>query len=93
MKKIIAILTILFLVNSVYAQDVTNQTTTTTPYSIVLPPAASSLKGVYDFLVSINPIILIVLGIVLILASHLGKFVGIVLIIIALIHLFFLFFH
>jgi hypothetical protein len=92
MKKIIAVLTILFLVNSVYAQNVTNQTTSTTS-SIVLPPAASTLKGVYDFLVNINPVILIVLGVVLILASHLGKFVGIVLIIIALIHFFFLFFH
>jgi hypothetical protein len=92
MKKLIAILAVLLLVNSVYAQNVTNETTTTT-YSIVLPPATSTLTGIYNFLVSINPVILIILGVVLILASHLGKFVGIVLIIIALIHFFFMFFH
>lgn len=82
---------ILLFVNTVFAQNETNVTTTTTTSSfpISLP---TSLSGIYAFLISINPILLIILGVILILVSKLSKFVGIVLIIIALIHFFFLFF-
>jgi len=85
LKQSIALFAILLFVNVVYAQNITNTTTTTTPSPL------SGLKDVYTFLLSINPILLLVLGVVLILASKLAKFVGIVLIIIALIHLLFMF--
>ncbi len=85
---------ILLFANVVFAQNETNITTTTStiafPFPIGLP---TNLTGVYSFLTSINPILLIIFGIVLIFASTLAKYVGIVLIIIALIHLFLLFFH
>lgn len=95
MKQFIALAMILLFANAVFAQNETNITTTTTstisfPFTIGLP---TNLAGIYSFLTSINPILLIILGIVLIFASTLAKYVGIVLIIIAIIHLFFLFFH
>jgi hypothetical protein len=73
----------LLLVNVAVAQNATNQTTT-----FKIP---TSLKGVYSFLVSANPVLLIIFGLILIFVSKLAKFVGIVLIIIAVIHLLFLF--
>jgi glucan phosphoethanolaminetransferase (alkaline phosphatase superfamily) len=88
MKKLISLLAILLFVNIAFAQNATNSTNQTTG-----SPIPTSLTGVYNFLVSINPIILIILGVVLVLVSKLAKFVGIVLIISALIHLFFLFYH
>lgn len=94
-KQIIALVMILLFANAVFAQNETNITTTTTstiafPFPIGLP---ANLAGIYSFLTSINPVLLIIFGIVLILASTLAKYVGIVLIIIAIIYLFFLFFH
>jgi hypothetical protein len=92
-KQIIALAMILLFANAVFAQNETNITTTSTiafPFHIGLP---ASLAGIYSFLTSINPILLIIFGIVLILASTLAKYVGIVLIIIAIVSLFFLFFH
>lgn len=88
MKKIIAILFILLFVNSAYAQNVTNQTTTSTTTTT---PFLPTLTGIYSFFVSINPYLLIILGVVLVLASKLARFVGIVLIIFALIHILFMF--
>jgi hypothetical protein len=95
MKQIIALMMILLFANAVFAQNETNVTTTTTstitfPFPIGIP---TSLSGIYSFLTSINPVLLIIFGIVLIFASTLAKYVGIVLIIIAIIHFFFLFFH
>jgi len=95
MKQIIALMMVLLFVNAVFAQNETNVTTTTTstitfPFPIGIP---TSLSGIYSFLISVNPILLIIFGVILILASTLAKYVGIVLIIIAVIHLFFLFFH
>ena len=58
------------------------------------PPNCSCYSlpySIYSFLVSVNPILLIILGVVLVLVSKLAKFVGVVLIIIAIIHLIFLF--
>jgi eight-cysteine-cluster-containing protein len=62
-----------------------NVTTTTLP---TISPIITLLKGIYGFLMSLNPIILLILGIILILISKLARFVGIVLIILALIYLF-----
>ena len=45
------------------------------------------LKTIYQFLISGNPFILIVLGIILFFAGKLAKVVGIVIIILGLIHL------
>jgi len=45
------------------------------------------LKTIYEFLISGNPFILIVLGIILFFAGKLAKVVGIVIIILGLIHL------
>jgi hypothetical protein len=91
MKKLIFVaIAFLFLISFVTAENVTNQTTTTTTKG---PSAISTAKGVYNFLISINPILLLILGIILILASELSRFVGIVLIIFALIHLLILFFR
>ena len=91
MKQLIALLAVLLLVNAVYAQELNTTTTTTTTTTTSPFQLPTSLSGVYSFLVSINPILLVILGVALILFSKLAKFVGIVLIIIALIHLFFMF--
>jgi len=56
-------------------------------------PIVSMLKVVYNYLISFNPILLIILGIILIVVSKLAKIVGIILIIVALIHLILLFLH
>jgi hypothetical protein len=90
MRKLIPVFIVLLLISSAYAQSITTDTTsttTTTGYGIQLPATGSTLKGVYDFLVSFNPVILIVLGVILLVAGKFAKFVGIVLIIIAVIHL------
>src|SRR3972149_2201662 len=63
-----------------------NQTVVTPepkPFSLT-----GTLKGVYNFLVQANPIFLLVLGVVLIIVSKFAKWVGIILIIFALINLF-----
>lgn len=65
-----------------------NVTTTTLPTTL---PIITLLKGIYGFLMSFNPIILLILGIILILVAKLAKFVGVILIILALIHLFLIF--
>jgi hypothetical protein len=53
-----------------------------------VPSSASSiLKAIYDFLVSANPFILIILGVVIFFAGKLAKFVGIILVILGIIHL------
>ena len=90
MKKILFLLTILLVANAVYAQNLTNTTNQTSTQTTTFP-FSGSLKGIYSFLTSVNPILLIILGIVLLLVGKLAKFVGIVLIIIAIIHLLFLF--
>lgn len=51
------------------------------------------LASAYDFLASFNPIVLLILGVILILAAKLSKFVGIILIILALIGFLLLFLH
>lgn len=77
-------------------QDQTPFSTTTVP-SVTTTTAPSSVSGivmgVYSFLASFNPILLLILGVILILAAKLAKFVGIVLIILALIGLLLFFFH
>jgi hypothetical protein len=88
MKKIISLLMILLFVNSVYAQSATNATNQTTTSTSSFTP---DLKGIYAFLVSVNPYLLIILGVILVLVSKLARFVGIILIIFALIHILFLF--
>lgn len=88
MKRIFSILfMILFFSTLVNAQSITNTTTTTSS------PVVTTLKSAYNFLISINPLLLIILGIILLLVSKLSKFVGIILIIIALIHLFLILIH
>jgi len=87
MKRIITVLLILLLVNVVYAQNETNVTSTTIKSNFQFP----NLKGVSSFLLSINPILMIIFGIILIISAKLAKFVGIVLIIIAVIHILILF--
>lgn len=47
----------------------------------------NTLKGVFSFLTSINPFILLIFGIILVIVSKLAKFVGIILIIFAIIYL------
>ncbi len=68
------------------AQDVaaTSTSTTTTTLTSLLNP----VKGVYNFVVSASPLILLVLGIILIVASKLAQIIGIVLVIFALIQIF-----
>lgn len=93
MKKILVIAFVLLaFTTSVYAQNATNITTTTSSTSAFpFPTIPPSLTGIYSFLISINPILLMILGVILILVSKLSKFVGIVLIIIAIIHFLFMF--
>jgi len=50
-----------------------------------------TVKGVYNSLTSLNPLILLIFGIILILVAKLAKFIGIILIIFALIYLFLVF--
>jgi len=56
-------------------------------------PIVSMLKGIFNFLISFNPIILLILGIILVVVAKMARIVGIVLIIFALIQLLLLFFH
>jgi len=89
-KLIFTILVFLLLISLATAENITNQTTTTT--TIAKPPIVSTLKGIYNFLMSFNPILLLILGLILIVAAKAAKIVGIILIIVALIHLFVLLF-
>lgn len=96
-KKIFMMLAIVFLlaeffVNISFAQ--TNETTTTTSApGISLPQIPTSLKDVYNFFASINPFLLLIFGVVLLVMSHLGKYVAIVLIIFAIIQIVVLLLH
>ena len=81
----IAILLISPFANVAFAQNATNTTSTT------FPNLPFNLSGIYPFLISVNPVLLIILGVVLLIFSKLAKFVGIVLIIIAILHFLFLF--
>lgn len=87
-----AILLAEFFANISFAQ--TNETTTTTSApGISLPQIPTSLKDVYNLFASINPFLLLIFGVVLLVMSHLGKYVAIVLIIFAIIQIFILIFH
>jgi eight-cysteine-cluster-containing protein len=55
-------------------------------------PTTSKLKVAFGFLTSVNPFIFLILGVLLIIAAKLAKFVGIVLIILGLVSLLFWFF-
>jgi eight-cysteine-cluster-containing protein len=55
------------------------------------PSITITVKGVYNSLTSLNPLILLIFGIILILVAKLAKFIGIILIIFALIYLFLVF--
>ena len=83
MKEIFILLVISILSALVFAQDVTNITTTTTTLPALLDP----IKDAYAFIVSANPFILLVLGIVLIAASKLAHVIGIILIIFAIVQI------
>ena len=50
-------------------------------------PSSSILTPIYTFLMSLNPFILIILGLVVFFVGKLAKFVGIVLVILGAIHL------
>jgi len=50
-------------------------------------PGSSILTPIYTFLISLNPFILIILGLVVFFVGKLAKFVGIVLVILGAIHL------
>lgn len=87
MKKILFVALVLLLVPGLVFAQATNETTTTKPTTPQIPDA---LKGFYNFLVEVNPILLLILGGVLIVVSKFAKWVGVILIIIAVIHLIFL---
>jgi hypothetical protein len=87
MKKILFVALVLLLVPGLVLAQATNETTTTKPSPPKIPDA---LKGFYNFLVEANPILLLILGGVLIVVSKFAKWVGVILIIIAVIHLIFL---
>jgi hypothetical protein len=63
------------------------QETTTTTGTISFPKIPTTLKDVYNLFTSINPFLLLIVGIVLLVLSHLGKYIAIVLIIFALIQI------
>lgn len=63
------------------------------PTTTTISSLMDKVKGIYNFLISFNPIVLLILGVILILAAKLAKFVGIILIIIALIGLLLILFH
>ncbi len=69
----------------VFAQE--SNETVNVPKNETSIPFIGTLRGVYDFLVQVNPILLLVFGGVLVLVSKFARWVGIILIIIALIHL------
>jgi hypothetical protein len=56
-------------------------------YQIPTTPSSSILNPIYSFLVSVNPFILIILGVVVFLAGKLAKFVGVVLVMLGLVDL------
>jgi inhibitor of cysteine peptidase len=68
----------------------TTTTAVTTTTTVVTPSIITTAKNIYNFLTSINPILLLVLGTILIFVSKLARFIGIVLIIFALICFFFI---
>jgi hypothetical protein len=95
MKKLILFFAVLlFLPAIIFAQA--NETTTTTSTGTPLPSfpyGVSSLKDVYNFFSSINPFLLLIVGVILLVLSHLGKYIAIVLIIFALIQIILLLIH
>ena len=97
-KKIFTTLAIVFLlaeffVNISFAQTSETTTTTTTTPGISLPQIPTSLKDVYNFFASINPFLLLIFGVVLLVMSHLGKYVAIILIVFAIIQIVVLLLH
>ena len=94
MKKLILFFAVLlFLPAIIFAQA--NETTTTTTGTPLpsFPYGVSSLKDVYNFFSSINPFLLLIVGVILLVLSHLGKYIAIVLIIFALIQIILLLIH
>ena len=85
-KAIILLIPILLLLPITIAADA-NQTNTSTTIQQPTSSVISTLKWIYDFLISINPILLLILGIILLLASKFARFVAIILIIVAVIHI------
>lgn len=100
-KKLIAMAALLFLlseffVNFAFAQTngtTTSMTTTTTTPAISLPQVPASLKDVYNLFSSINPFFLLVIGLVLLVLSHLGKYIAVILIVFAVIQIILLLIH
>ncbi|HLC39943.1 MAG TPA: hypothetical protein VJJ76_03665 [archaeon] len=98
MKKNLATFTILmflFLPAIIFAQANETITTTSTTSSTgtplpSFPYGITSLKDIYNFSSSINPFVLLILGIILFVVAHLSKYVAIILIIFAVIQIIFL---
>lgn len=86
MKKAIGLLTFLLFANAIFVPVLAQNETGPSITDNIL----SFLKGVFVLLITINPIILLVLGVILIIASKFANIVGIVLIIVAIIHIFLL---
>ena len=91
-KKIISILAILFLFTQFFVNLSSAQTTTNTVTTTQTPAASplgswGTLKDLYNFFSSINPFVLLIFGIILLVVSHLGKYVAAALIIFAVIQI------
>jgi len=56
-------------------------------YQIPTSPGSSALSAIYSFLISVNPFVLIILGVILFFAGKLAKFIGIIIIILGVVHL------
>jgi len=87
-----------FFVNISFAQtnETSSTTTTTTTAPLISFPhlqVPTSLKDVYDLVASINPFFLLIIGLILLVLSHLGKYVAIILIVFAIIQIVLLFIH
>ena len=82
MKKSLVLLASLLLAALVLAQEASNSTSTVTTV-----PGFLTSKGLLNFLSSINPLFLIVAGILLILWSNISKLIGYILIIVGIIYL------
>jgi hypothetical protein len=81
MRTPYSIIAFLVAINSVSVRNVTAaDQVPTSAFSLIL-------RGIYSFLVSGNPFVLIILGVILFFAGKLSKLVGIILVILGLIHL------
>jgi hypothetical protein len=85
--KLLAFLLILIISSIVFAQANVTNTTTTTPPSVV-EPVIDWAENVYKILVSFDPFILLLAGIILVVASKFAHVIGLFLIVFALVHLF-----